>query len=115
MPPPQAHHAVAKSYLAILARFDSRILTSKPSLDLAESIAASPILAVGTAHDSGAVHDPALACDPVHPILDEAGKICVPIIGFTATFGRADGLALGKIFELIAWHGDWLDMIRGRW
>jgi ATP-dependent helicase IRC3 len=39
----------------------------------------------------------------------------VPILGFTATFGRADGLALGKVFEMIAWHSDWIEMIKGNW
>lgn len=39
----------------------------------------------------------------------------MPIVGFTATFERADGLALGKIFETIAWHVEWLDMIKAGW
>ncbi|KAL8293169.1 hypothetical protein RQP46_000863 [Phenoliferia psychrophenolica] len=116
----EAHHAVAKSYLAILARFDSRILTTSPSFDLSrESIAASPILAAGVGTtllgDDGEAYDPSLESEPVYPTLNYEGKICTPIVGFTATFGRADGLALGKIFEKICWHGDWLDMIRSRW
>lgn len=37
------------------------------------------------------------------------------VIGFTATFGRADGLSLGKIFERIVWSGNWLEMIKGKW
>lgn len=47
--------------------------------------------------------------------LTAEGRPCVPLLAFTATWHRADGLALGKVFEKIVWHGDWLDMIRGRW
>lgn len=43
------------------------------------------------------------------------GRPCVPLIGFTATFSRADDLALGAVFERIVWHAEWLDMIRGKW
>lgn len=47
--------------------------------------------------------------------LTEEGDPCVPLLAFTATWHRSDGLALGKVFEKIVWHGDWLDMIRGKW
>lgn len=47
--------------------------------------------------------------------MDDAGRPLVPLFGFTATFGRADGLALGKVFQLIAWHSDWIEMIKGKW
>jgi hypothetical protein len=52
---------------------------------------------------------------PMRARVTEEGNVCVPLLAFTATWHRADGLALGKVFEKIVWHGDWLDMIRGRW
>ncbi|KAF9535421.1 P-loop containing nucleoside triphosphate hydrolase protein [Crepidotus variabilis] len=39
----------------------------------------------------------------------------VPIIGFSATFGRHDGLALGSVFERIVYHRDFLEMIKEEW
>jgi ATP-dependent helicase IRC3 len=39
----------------------------------------------------------------------------VPIIGFSATFGRHDGRALGRIFQEIVYHRDFLQMIRDQW
>lgn len=39
----------------------------------------------------------------------------IPIIGFSATFGRHDGLALGSVFERIVYHRDFLDMIKEQW
>ncbi|KAH9065966.1 P-loop containing nucleoside triphosphate hydrolase protein [Lactarius vividus] len=39
----------------------------------------------------------------------------VPIFGFSATFSRHDGLALGSVFERIVYHRDFLDMIKERW
>ena len=39
----------------------------------------------------------------------------VPIIGFSATFGRHDGLALGSVFEHIVYHRDFLAMIKEQW
>jgi superfamily II DNA or RNA helicase len=39
----------------------------------------------------------------------------VPIIGFSATFGRHDGLALGAIFDHIVYHHEISDMIRDKW
>ncbi|GAA5876947.1 hypothetical protein JCM3774_000548 [Rhodotorula dairenensis] len=47
--------------------------------------------------------------------LDSLGRARVPLLAFTATWGRADGLALGTVFEKIVWHADWLDMVRGKW
>ncbi len=47
--------------------------------------------------------------------MDDAGRPLVPVLGFTATFGRADGLALGKVFHKIAWHSDWTEMIKAKW
>ncbi|GAA5990112.1 hypothetical protein JCM11641_007071 [Rhodosporidiobolus odoratus] len=55
--------------------------------------------------------------DPVprEAILDSRGRHRVPLLAFSATWGRADGLALGKVWEKIVWHSDWLDMIEGSW
>lgn len=39
----------------------------------------------------------------------------IPIIGFSATFSRHDGLALGSVFEKIVYHRDFLDMIKEQW
>lgn len=39
----------------------------------------------------------------------------IPIIGFSATFSRHDGLALGSVFERIVYHRDWLEMIKEQW
>ncbi|KAI6007292.1 P-loop containing nucleoside triphosphate hydrolase protein [Pisolithus albus] len=43
---------------------------------------------------------------PPHPI---------PIIGFSATFSRHDGLALGSVFEEIVYHREFLQMIKEQW
>ncbi len=39
----------------------------------------------------------------------------VPIVGFSATFSRHDGVALGSIFERIVYHKDFLEMIKANW
>jgi ATP-dependent helicase IRC3 len=39
----------------------------------------------------------------------------VPIIGFSATFSRHDGLSLGSVFQEIVYHRDFLTMIREQW
>ncbi|EKM61106.1 uncharacterized protein PHACADRAFT_156288 [Phanerochaete carnosa HHB-10118-sp] len=39
----------------------------------------------------------------------------VPIFGFSATFSRHDGLALGSVFEQIVYHRDFLEMIKEQW
>ncbi|KAK7468850.1 putative ATP-dependent helicase IRC3 [Stygiomarasmius scandens] len=39
----------------------------------------------------------------------------VPIVGFSATFSRHDGLALGSIFQRIVYHRDFLNMIKEQW
>lgn len=39
----------------------------------------------------------------------------VPVIGFSATFGRHDGLALSTVFEEIVYHRDFLEMIKEQW
>ncbi|KAF5384896.1 hypothetical protein D9615_001480 [Tricholomella constricta] len=39
----------------------------------------------------------------------------IPIIGFSATFSRHDGLSLGSVFERIVYHRDFLEMIKEQW
>ncbi|KAJ7783732.1 P-loop containing nucleoside triphosphate hydrolase protein [Mycena maculata] len=39
----------------------------------------------------------------------------IPIIGFSATFSRHDGLALGSVFDRIVYHRDFLEMIKEQW
>ncbi|KAI5836220.1 P-loop containing nucleoside triphosphate hydrolase protein [Schizophyllum commune Tattone D] len=39
----------------------------------------------------------------------------IPIIGFSATFSRHDGLALGSVFERIVYHRSFLEMIKEEW
>lgn len=39
----------------------------------------------------------------------------VPIVGFSATFSRHDGLALGSVFERVVYHRDFLEMIDEKW
>jgi ATP-dependent helicase IRC3 len=38
-----------------------------------------------------------------------------PVIGFSATFSRHDGLALGSVFERIVYHHDFVAMIKAQW
>ncbi|KAE8270069.1 hypothetical protein A4X09_0g2281 [Tilletia walkeri] len=39
----------------------------------------------------------------------------IPIIGFSATFARHDGIALGKVFQRIVYHKDFLEMVNAKW
>ncbi|KAI0048367.1 P-loop containing nucleoside triphosphate hydrolase protein [Auriscalpium vulgare] len=39
----------------------------------------------------------------------------VPVFGFSATFSRHDGLALGSVFDRIVYHRDFLEMIKEQW
>jgi superfamily II DNA or RNA helicase len=39
----------------------------------------------------------------------------IPLIGFSATFSRSDGLGLGLIFDRIAYFCSFGDMIKGKW
>ncbi|KAJ7706233.1 P-loop containing nucleoside triphosphate hydrolase protein [Mycena rosella] len=39
----------------------------------------------------------------------------IPILGFSATFSRHDGLALGSVFDRIVYHRDFLEMIKEQW
>ena len=84
----EAHHAAAPSYRHILSHFNSSIKgphAVKGAEDEAANLVASPT------------------------------KHSVPIIGFSATFSRHDGLALGSVFDRIVYHRDFLDMIKDQW
>lgn len=39
----------------------------------------------------------------------------VPIVGFSATFSRHDGMALGTVYEEIVYHKDFLAMMDEKW
>ena len=39
----------------------------------------------------------------------------IPIVGFSATFSRHDGIALGSVFQRIVYHRDFLEMIKEQW
>lgn len=39
----------------------------------------------------------------------------IPIVGFSATLSRNDGLSLGSVFQEIVYHRDIRDMIRENW
>ncbi|GAA5895717.1 hypothetical protein JCM5296_007401 [Sporobolomyces johnsonii] len=119
----EAHHAASSSYLSILSRFNSHV-----SAPLASSLEAStPAASLISPAPSGvppasrsASEDspPCLSDDPPEPVpaeLDDEGRMRVPLLGFTATWGRKDRLALGKLFQKIVWHREWLDMIEGKW
>lgn len=44
-----------------------------------------------------------------------AARANVPIVGFSATFGRHDGLALGRVFQEVVWHRGLAEMIDESW
>ncbi|GAA6058390.1 hypothetical protein JCM3770_002467 [Rhodotorula araucariae] len=137
----EAHHAAAPSYLEILARFDSHVehalgtagggaglveaneIAPAPRDERGDNNADDEAAVAGdffppadASSDADAVSDSLLpAAAPIPAQLDSLGRVRVPLLAFTATWGRADGLALGKVFEKIVWHGEWLSMIKGRW
>ncbi|CAO1631835.1 unnamed protein product [Sympodiomycopsis kandeliae] len=84
----EAHHAASKSYIHLLSRFDDQVGLSREQREIAKQ-------------DSNPEADPT-----TKPI---------PIIGFSATFSRHDGLALGQIFDRIVYHRDFLEMIDEQW
>ncbi|GAA6042342.1 hypothetical protein JCM8097_003857 [Rhodosporidiobolus ruineniae] len=156
----EAHHAAAPSYLAILSRFDSHILSDidRNSLTSADNSipAASPIAPAPSSSPNGEIAAaesepassvsvekdefastlfpspaPTASCEsapeeddpanllpipvPRPAVLDAEGRHRVPMLAFTATWGRADGLALGKVWERIVYHAEWIDMIDASW
>ena len=84
----EAHHAAAPSYRHILSHFNSSIKgrnSAKGAGDEAVNLAVTPL------------------------------NHSVPIIGFSATFSRHDGLGLDSVFDRIVYHRDLLDMIKEQW
>ncbi|KAH7104237.1 P-loop containing nucleoside triphosphate hydrolase protein [Auriculariales sp. MPI-PUGE-AT-0066] len=47
--------------------------------------------------------------------VDSRPPSLVPILGFSATFNRHDGLALNAVFDRIVYHRDLLEMIKEEW
>ncbi|GAA5947523.1 hypothetical protein JCM3775_003328 [Rhodotorula graminis] len=118
----EAHHAAAKSYLDILARFDSHVehaLTSKSPSTTVTPAAPSAIASAAAGErltPTSTSPDPQLpVLAPVTAKLDSLGRIRVPLFAFSATWARSDQLALGKVIEKIVWHCEWLDLVRGKW
>ena len=89
----EAHHAAAKSWVP-----------SKRTVGVPHLIGLRSYMSI-LSHFDPAITSP----DPTTP---SSG---VPIIGFSATFGRHDGLALGAIFDHIVYHHELSDMIRDKW
>ncbi|KAH6917519.1 DEAD box family helicase [Coprinopsis sp. MPI-PUGE-AT-0042] len=83
----EAHHAAAPSYRKLLSQFHCDIRPKVQTVDAEKQ-----------AQDLTPEHD--------HR---------VPIIGFSATFSRHDGLALGSVFEEIVYHRDFLEMMAEEW
>ena len=85
----EAHHAAAPSYRHILSHFNSSIKSPR---------------AVEGVEDEN-----------VDSVVAPTTNRSVPIIGFSATFSRHDGLALGSVFDRIVYHRDFLEMIKDQW
>ncbi|KAF8971370.1 P-loop containing nucleoside triphosphate hydrolase protein [Flammula alnicola] len=89
-----------------LMKFDSKLLKAI-IIDEAHHAAAPSYRRLLSRFDPDIKHPDGLVVDkPPHKI---------PIIGFSATFSRHDGLALGSVFERIVYHRDFLDMIKEQW
>jgi ATP-dependent helicase IRC3 len=82
----EAHHAASKSWRTVLNHFDSRIWVE--------------------GEDAGENKKASTSSQREHH---------VPIIGFSATFYRHDGISLGAVFEEIVYHKDILDLIDEQW
>lgn len=83
----EAHHAASKSWRIVLNHFNSRIWIENDK-------------------DSK---------ETTQPLINSSINPCVPILGFSATFSRHDGLSLGSVFEEIVYHKDILDLIDEEW
>ncbi|KAH9950401.1 P-loop containing nucleoside triphosphate hydrolase protein [Amylocystis lapponica] len=90
-----------------LAKFDPNGLKAV-IVDEAHHAAAPSYRRILSHFDSAVQTDKRLLVSPTitHPI---------PILGFSATFSRHDGLALGSVFQSIVYHRDFLDMIKEQW
>ncbi|KAF8807352.1 P-loop containing nucleoside triphosphate hydrolase protein [Phlegmacium glaucopus] len=91
-----------------LAKFDPRTLKAI-IVDEAHHAAAPSYRRLLSRFDTEIQHPDNISIpgpEPLHKI---------PIIGFSATFSRHDGLALGSIFQRIVYHRDFLEMIKEQW
>lgn len=82
----EAHHAASRSWRLVLNHFDPRVRVET----------------------DGSIRQ--RTSDTT-----DASKQCPPIIGFSATFSRHDGLSLGAVFEELVFHKDVLDLIDEQW
>lgn len=90
----EAHHAASPSYLHLLSRFDEEI---------------------GMTREERAEQRQAAEQEREQNARNVASRRKIPIIGFSATFSRHDGLALGRVFDRIVFHRDFLSMIDDNW
>lgn len=88
----EAHHATSVSYVKILKQFNTAI----------QMPAGRGVGPDATLEDM---------------LLQQArvSDVRVPVIGFSATFSRHDGMALGNVFDEIVFHKDFLEMIDEEW
>ncbi|KAH9486984.1 Putative mitochondrial ATP-dependent helicase irc3 [Psilocybe cubensis] len=103
----EAHHAAAPSYRRLLARFHSDIIV-KSELD-EDNEDHAPKDSGREDLKSNAEFDTTVASYEVSTLPK------VPIIGFSATFGRHDGLALSSVFERIVYHRELAEMMLEEW
>lgn len=96
----EAHHAASPSYISLLANFDPEVGLSRDERKEAQARQAA-----------AAAHGTSFSL-PGAPTTDQRR---IPIIGFSATFSRHDGLALGRVFDRIVYHRDFLEMIDEQW
>ncbi|PWN20620.1 P-loop containing nucleoside triphosphate hydrolase protein, partial [Microstroma glucosiphilum] len=96
----EAHHAASPSYISLLANFDSEVGLSRD--ERREALAQQAA---------------AVAPGPSTSFTNTSTTVRrrIPIIGFSATFSRHDGLALGRVFDRIVYHRDFLEMIDEQW
>lgn len=85
----EAHHAAASSYLHILSHFNDAVQSSRRDTEESSPEPSSSSSAVNNNN--------------------------VAIVGFSATFSRHDGLALGKVFQEMVFHKDFREMIQESW
>ncbi|KAJ3479603.1 hypothetical protein NLI96_g8938 [Meripilus lineatus] len=89
-----------------LAKFDPNFLKAV-IVDEAHH-AAAPSYRRILSHFHSAIKNP-------DPTFTSPTPLSIPILGFSATFSRHDGLALGSVFERIVYHRDFLEMIKEQW
>ncbi|KAM0754282.1 P-loop containing nucleoside triphosphate hydrolase protein [Meredithblackwellia eburnea MCA 4105] len=118
----EAHHATSPSYLGILEHFNP--LVGRKGFHPTPSPLPSPSPSPSLTGPSTSLEQttmpktaPFHLSPPVESEEEEGGeeKPCVPLIGFSATFSRPDGVALGKVFEEVVWSASWEGLVDGGW